>query len=542
MSDLEIFKARKIVTMDPACPEATHVSVRDGRIVAVGLEQDTAQWGDAKINDDFADKTIVPGFVEGHSHMFAGGIWRFVYVGYQDRIDPQGRRWSGLKSIDAVIERMRAEQEGLANGVPLIAWGFDPIFLPAPRANRHDFDQVSSERPIAVLHSNFHLMTINTAALRLAEYTADTDIEGIVMGEDGEPNGELQEMAVMFPVMRRMNIDIRALSGDGDGIRDFGRVCNAVGVTTATDLVASLEDTNVALLTEVTNEKGFPIRLVSVLNALQQSASETVTRAKELAPRSTEKLRLGTVKIVTDGSIQGFTARLREPGYHNGAPNGIWNIAPDQLNVLVDALLQSGIHTHIHVNGDEAIQVAIDAVDASLKKHPADDHRTVLQHCQMADLVQFEKMRDLGLCANLFANHIFYFGDQHKAITLGPERASAMDGCRSALDHDIPLAIHSDAPITPVAPLVTAWAAAERRTASGETLGKAECISAYEALHAITLGPAFTLRMEDEIGSIEPGKRADFAILDESPLDVDPGRIRDIDVWGTVLGGVVHRA
>jgi len=273
---------------------------------------------------------------------------------------------------------------------------------------------------------------------------------------------------------------------------------------------------------------------------MTQTAAETGARALALGEQSTDKLILGGVKIVTDGSIQGFTARVRWPGYYNGAPNGIWNVAPEQLNEIVAELLHKGVHMHIHVNGDEAIQVAIDAVEAGLRKHAAPDHRTVLQHCQMADLAQFEKMKKLGLCANLFANHIFFFGDQHAALTIGPDRARRLDACRSALDLGVPMTIHSDAPVTPLGPLTTAWAAVNRLTASGKVLGAAERISVGEALRAITLGAAYTLHLDHKVGSIEVGKFADFTVLDEDPFAVDAGEIRDISVWGTVLGGHVH--
>ena len=218
-------------------------------------------------------------------------------------------------------------------------------------------------------------------------------------------------MAAMFPVMRRLGIDFRELGRAPESIVAFGQVCKRAGVTTAADLINDLPDEDVADLLRITAGDDYPIRLATMLNAMTQTAVETGERALALARRSTDKLFLGGVKIVTDGSIQGFTARLRWPGYYNGAPNGIWNVAPEQLNEIVAELLDKGVPMHIHVNGDEAIQVAIDAVEAGLRGHAAPDHRTVLQHCQMADRTQFEKMKTLGLCANLFANHIYYFGD-----------------------------------------------------------------------------------------------------------------------------------
>ena len=166
-----------------------------------------------------------------------------------------------------------------------------------------------------------------------------------------------------------------------------------------------------------------------------------------------DKLRFGPVKLMTDGSIQAFTARLKWPGYYNGHSNGIWNIAPAQLNDVVAAYHDAGLQLHIHMNGDEASEVAIAAFGAAIARKPRPDHRHTLQHLQMADEAQFRRIRALGLCVNLFANHIFHWGDIHHDVTMGPERAHRMDAAGSALAHGIPFSVHSDAPITQMAPL-----------------------------------------------------------------------------------------
>jgi predicted amidohydrolase YtcJ len=204
--------------------------------------------------------------------------------------------------------------------------------------------------------------------------------------------------------------------------------------------------------------------------------------------------------------------------------------------------LRAGIQVHVHTNGDEATAMVLDRLEQVLKREPARDHRFTLQHAQLADAAQFRRMAALGLCANLFANHHFYWGDQHRAVTVGPERAERMNACRTALRCGVPLAIHSDAPITPLGPLFTAWCAVNRLTASGHVLGPRERIGVMAALRAITLGAAYTLHLDGEIGSIECGKRADFCVLDDDPRDVAPEAIKDVRVWGTVQGGRVFAA
>ena len=245
------------------------------------------------------------------------------------------------------------------------------------------------------------------------------------------------------------------------------------------------------------------------------------------------------MKIVVDGSIQGFTARLLPPGYHNGAPNGLWYVAPEDLDRIVGIYHAAGIQLHIHTNGNEATEAALDAVEKAQIAHPRPDHRHTLQHCQMATEAQLRRVKALGLCLNLFSNHLYYWGDAHHDLTMGPERAARIDAAGSAARLGIPLAIHSDAPVTPLGPLFTAWCAVNRTTSSGRLLGPAERLSVAEALHAVTLGAAYTLRMDHCVGSIEAGKFADFAVLDADPFETPPEALKDIPVHTTVLGGRV---
>ncbi len=541
MSDITVFQAKKIITMDLNRPEASHVAVRDGRILAVGGADCADQWGcEVRHDDSLAHATLMPGFVEGHAHMMAGAMWNYAYAGFHDRIDPDGRLWQGMGDVEAVIAGLADHCATLPADAPLVGWGFDPIFLPSERLNRSHLDQISADRPIAIIYSNFHLMCVNSKALELAQFTRDTNLEGVIKGPDGHPTGELQEMAAMFPIMRRLEIDFGSLSQTEDAIRTYGKVANRAGVTTVTDLFSSMQDNDLQVMLQVTGEDSFPLRIVPAIGALGATPDQVAARALELRAKSTDKLRLGAVKLMTDGAIQGWTARVKWPGYVGGQPNGIWNTAPELIGELCEVMQRAGIQMHIHVNGDEAAEVTIDALEAALRKAPWDGHRHVLQHCQMMGGDLYRRCADLGLCTNIFANHIYYFGDQHVALTIGKDRAQRMDAARTALDEGVHIAIHSDAPVTPLAPLFTAWCAVNRQTTSGRTLGAAQCLTVAEALYAITLGAAYTLKLDGEIGSIQTGKAADFAVLGDDPTAVDPMALRDVPVLGTVMGGRVH--
>ncbi len=537
-----VFEARRIITLHPARPSATHVAVRDGRILAVGSAADMAGWGPYELNTQFAQQVLMPGLVEGHSHLMAGTLWRYVYCGYFDATDPAGRVWPGLKTLDDVLAALVTAAAAGGDG-PLLGWGFDPIYFGQRRCSRADLDRVSAGRAVGLLHASAHILNVNTVVLQQAALLrSGVDHPGIPRAADGLPSGELKGPEAMGPAFAHVGLSRSFLGGDESGIRDFARLCVRAGVTTATDLAATLGDDEVATLTRQTGLEDYPVRIVPLLRLIGLTPAAAVARAQALAERSTEQLRMGRIKVVADGSIQGFSARLRWPGYFNGMPNGLWYTAPETIREVYTLGLKAGVQIHTHTNGDEATDLALDCMAAALAAVPALDHRYTLQHCQLADDAQFRRMRALGLCVNLFANHHFYWGDQHRAVTVGPERAERMNAARSALHHGVPLAVHSDAPITPLGPLFTAWCAVHRRTASGAVLGEQQRITVEEALQAITLGAAYTLKLDAEIGSIECGKRADFCVLNEDPTAVDAMQLKTMQPWGTVQGGRVFAA
>jgi predicted amidohydrolase YtcJ len=373
----------------------------------------------------------------------------------------------------------------------------------------------------------------------MAGIDRDTDIEGISKFPNGEPTGELCEFAAMFPVTRMIGNPFRSLGQSQECLAMFGQVAQAAGVTTATDLVNELHDEGIVSLARITQADDYPLRIVPAASGMLfgRDVEACLGKLSQLKQNNHDKMQLGIVKLVVDGSIQGFTARVLWPGYYNGAPNGIWVTAPDDLMHIVEQYHRAGIQLHIHTNGDEATEVALDAIERALTLHPRFDHRHTLQHCQMASPAQFRRIARLGLCVNLFANHIFYWGDAHIEMTMGPDRANRMNSCGTAQRMGIPFAIHSDAPITPIGPLFTAWCAVNRRTASGRVLGESERISVPDALRAITLGAAYTLSMDDRIGSIEVGKFADFCVLDSDPSEAEPEALKDVGIAGTMVGG-----
>ena len=541
-SKTKIYPARNIITMNAAIPEGVAVAVQGDIILGVGSIDDLKCFGPFELDTSFQDLFLIPGLIEAHSHIGEGTHWGFPYIGYYDRFGPDGKKWKGIKSLDEVIASLKNLDSQLAGAdEPLVVWGFDPIFFEGERMNVSHLDQISKTRPIFVFHVSDHLATVNSALLKKMNITKETNVVGVARDSDGELNGELQE-----PDALMLAGDIYNRVADGNQIDNnwvtYGTQAKNAGCTTIAEMAYGSPDNqgDVDRLKRIIDDPDFPVRVNQLYLPLldrDRPADNAAQWVIEQGRQSTGKLRMGIVKYFLDGSIQGFTARLKEPGYLNQQANGIWLTPPEEMAETLLAYHKHGLSMHCHCNGDEAVDVFLEAVERVQAEAYWPGLRHTIHHSQLTTAAQYQRMADLGICANIFANHIYYWGDQHAKLTVGPDRAQRMDACRTAGNMGVHYSLHSDAPITPINQLHSVWAAVNRLTASGNVMGENERISVYEALHAVTLDTAYTLKMDHEVGSIEPGKLADFTVLEENPFDVDPMKIRDIPIWGTVMGG-----
>ncbi|MGM0699000.1 MAG: amidohydrolase [Actinomycetota bacterium] len=539
-SEQVIYPAKLVRTLDPARPSAEAIMVRGSRIRAIGSLDELRAYGPSRIDDRYADSVIFPGMVEAHAHAKSGGMWEQTYIGYYTRKGPDGTVWTGCKSIEEVQDRLREADSKLADGEILRAWGLDPIFFPGDRLDRTHLDEVSNTRPIFVMHQSGHLATINSEMLSQEGIDRDCPVEGVVKDSAGEPTGELQEPPAIALVKSATSV----LGGEfsASALQNFGAdACNH-GVTTAADLGNPyLFTDDLEAHREIIDDESYPVRL-SLFHrgggmGGNGDAADEAARLADLTSTSSDKVHLGGVKLFLDGSIQGFTARLQDPGYIAGDDNGIWLSSPEQFYPAFRAYHAAGALVHVHCNGDEATELYLDTVEQVLQEVPRWDHRHTVTHSQLSTPAQYRRMKALGMCANIFSNHIWYWGDQHRDLILGPDRAERMDAAATALRIGVPISFHCDTPITPLDPLATASYAAERATPSGRILGEHERISVPDALDAVTIGAAYMLKLDHLVGSLESGKFADFAILDRDPYECEPAELREITVRGTVVAG-----
>jgi len=241
---------------------------------------------------------------------------------------------------------------------------------------------------------------------------------------------------------------------------------------------------------------------------------------------------------MADGAMFAQYMQMGEPGYIDGH-HGEWLTPPDELKPQIEPFWNAGFDINIHVNGDRGVDVTLDALHALLEEHPRPDIRYVLQHFGFSRQDQATRIGRLGATVSATGYYLWLLGDKWAEVGIGPDRADRMIRLGSLARNGVTVTLHSDLPMGPVRPLLAVWSVTTRKTASGTVRGPDEALTLDQALRAVTVDAAWSLRMDHEIGSIAAGKKADFAVLEEDPFAVPPDDVKDIEVWGTIFEGQV---
>lgn len=529
----QVFINGNIMTMDSANSIVQALSTRGERIEAVGsTEEILAQVSDDTAVVDLRGRTMLPGFIDAHGH-FPGSGMRVVAADLNS--PPIGSR----NTMADVLGALKEQAAKTAPGKWVSGFGYDDTLLAERRhPTRAELDAISTEHPVVAMHVSGHMLVANSKALELVGINVATpDPDGGVIGrysDSGEPNGLLEETARM-DVMRQMQ-DI-SLADTYRLMKSAANEYAAVGVTTAQSGGVSKK-----LATGLSWYSKFgviPQRLI--LFPFETEFGEDLLNGQyNPADYNTDKVTMGAVKLVADGSIQGFTGYLTTPYFtpYHGDENylGYPSLSREKLFAQVDALHKAGYQIAIHGNGDAAIENILDAFEAAQKAHTVDDPRLILIHAQMAREDQIARMKKLGVTPSFFTAHTWYWGDRHRDIFLGPERTANISPSKWALDEGLRFTSHMDTPVTPMLPLQAVWSQVFRLTTSGDVLGPEQRIGVIDALRAVTIDAAWQVFQEDNVGSLEAGKYADLVVLSGNPLD-DPMAMRELLVERTVIGG-----
>jgi predicted amidohydrolase YtcJ len=524
-----------VITMDARQSEAQAVAVRGDAIVAVGDNnaiEDLAGPDTERI--DLEGATLLPGFYAAHDHFPGSGVVALF------RVDLNSPPIGEINTMDELVARLAARANETPKGQWVRGRGYDDTLIREKRhPTRADLDRASTEHPIYIGHISGHLGVANSLALEMAGITKETpEPSGGVIRKDpetGEPNGVFEEsMSLVTRLIPPLDENDR-LSAIRWAVTDYVEE----GVTTT--VIAHGSTSTLRDLQRARGDGLLSLRVISMGSKGSLDAPSPGEAGGFVSGFGDTRLKLGAVKVIQDGSIQGFTGYLVEPYYTPFKGDASYRGYPrrerGELVAIVKSLHRAGYQIAIHGNGDAAIDDILFAFREAQKEFPRVDARHRIEHCQMAREDQLDEMQELGITPSFFIGHAYYWGDRHRDIFMGPERAARLSPLKSAVDRGIRFTVHDDTPVTPVKPIQLVWDAVNRITTSGKVLGPAQRISPYEALRSVTIDAAWQNFEEDIKGSIEVGKLADFVVLEENPLTVDPEHIRDIRVLATVVGG-----
>ena len=528
VGDVFVVNAR-IMTMDPNAPTAEAMWVRDGKIAWLGERADAPDETGEEELLDCSGKVVLPGFIDPHMHLAPLAMLRSF-----ENIGP-----FRFASTSDAMAHLRAVAADTPEGEWIVCRQFDPSLQEGPEYLTRDLlDDVSTAHPIFVYNASLHLAYCNSAALAIGGVTAATeDPPNAEIGReaDGSPNGVLKAGPAMALVARH-NPHTKS-QNLAEACLGVFKDAAALGITLICDQGTGLFQgaKELDLYNDLRASNRMQARFRYSLGEAQAKRWDELGRTWG---EGDEWLRNTGWKIVSDGSNQGRTGLQREAFVGSGS-KGMAYIEVDELNQAVEKRLREGWAVCVHANGDAAIDRVLDAYERArdLGLDPG-ARRCRIEHCSILHDEQIERMADLGVSPSFLIGHVYYWGRAFVDDVFGLEKASLLDRTGACEAKGIRWTLHSDDPVTEMGALRCIENAVTRTMwRSDALLSEQECISVSAALRAQTIDAAWQCHSDHEVGSLEVGKFADFVVLDEDPLAVDPRGLGDIKVNETWVNG-----
>lgn len=547
---LTVFTAKKIITMETALPEATAIAVADGRIVAVGDLESLQPWIEergANINRRFEDKILMPGFIDPHVHpSLPAVVTQFPFIAPDDWSLPTGE-FPGETTPEGYVQRLQELVKAYYAdpdrdpSVPFITWGYHQLWH--GDLFREQLNQLFPEQPVMLWHRSFHEVIGNDAAFELLGLSEE-DVAGVEEADWDQGHFWENGLVALLPKMPFLMQPARYQGG----LENFFEMLHRGGVTSAMDMGIGIFGDPVGeqqLIRKVAEENEVPARIVLtpiITDFLARGVSpqQALTDIEQWQKESSPRVLLDRhFKLMMDGAIFSGLSQYADPGYLDGH-KGQWMAPLETTYEWAKVFWDAGYQLHAHTNGDLSSEALIDIVARLQAAKPRFDHRFALEHFAYATNDQVKRMAALGMVVSANPYYQYILADVYADKWLGPDRARNMVPLGSVKLAGMPFALHSDCPMAPLSPLTLAWTAVNRETINGNRNFQWQAISVHDAMQAITTDAAWMMRMENEIGSLRAGKRADMVVLEEDPYTVEPAGLKDITVWGTVFEGKVY--
>lgn len=519
-----MFKGGTILTMNGASPRAEAMAIRGNRILAIGkTEVVQAAIGYGAQVVDLQGRTLMPGLIDPHMH--------FAFTAFEDWIDV-----SPITTPDYSTVWM-ALQKGVAAARPgewVRAQQFDAsITRDAKIPTLAELDALAPNNPFFMQESNGHIAYANSAAFKVAGITRDTpDPAGARFNKDSRHNltGRLEEMAA-----QQAFLDVMPAPSAADMVERVHRLlshASSVGCTLLHDcgigIMAGAKD--LQLLDAVLGGGHAPVRyrgmLVSTIMDEWDNAGIKPGHGNDL-------FRVNGIKAWADGSNQALTGFQRE-NYLGTDTRGALNYSLEHVTGVIRRANASGWQVGVHANGDAAIDMVLDAYEAVLGQNPTGNLRHRIEHCSVLHPEQRQRMKAMGISPSFLIGHVRWWGKAFRDRIFGADRAHLYDPCASALATGLRISLHSDWNVTPIEPLRYVEDAVTRvMNEGGGVFFPEECISVEAALRAVTIDAAWQCHMDEQVGSLEPGKLADFVILEDDPTaaGVKISKIKVSETW-----------
>ena len=544
-----IYQAKEIITLDPAKPKANAVAVIGDWIYGVGtLEELVKEVKDdaarpPQIDETFADQVIVPGFISQHDHpLLAALTMTSEIIAIEDWVLPSGTVPAARNRDEYLTRLAEADRERTDPNELLLTWGFHHYFH--GKLTRADLDKISATRPIIVWHRSAHEVIVNTAASNKFGITREwyDKLNASQKQQSNFDEGHYWEQGA-FGVLPLVGKAIASPKRLQDGLRFVKEYLHANGVTLGCEpggvLSKPMQDAQNAQL----GDAATPFRYYFIADGKSLTAMFPDDRVIE----ETQKLLTWgqgntsilprQVKLFADGAIFSQAMQMRD-GYLDGH-KGEWMMDLEFFQRTFRVYWDAEYQIHVHVNGDAGLDMVLNTLEESMRRKPRNNHRTVIVHFAVSTPEQVEKIKVLKAIVSGNPYYPAILADNYSKQGLGPDRADSMVRLGDVERAGISYSLHSDMPMAPAQPLFLMHCAVNRTTMSGRVAGADQRISREGALRAVTLNAAFSLQMENDVGSIVRGKRANFTILSENPVTCDAAKIKDLKVMGTIHEGRV---